>query len=418
VDLNQVYSLTNGQFLEQVYALDNPFIRQLVTLATNEAKNLKVVSFVFKDKLNNRGEIAQKGMKAAEKSVIDICKLTPLVGGQGIKTLLDEVATYRANLLGFEQVGPTFAKDNADILMVDYLLASCLCYVEVFDNSANVEKFFATRNRFIAGGIVGEPPEATVKYHSYLQAYAANYQTRQLKVLKLSSNKTGFKIVQPRSFVDFNKSIKVTPLFLMTAFVEGVSEVLRNNIVRFRYIKDNLQERELISTLSPEILLTHYDQDRVQRVMTGVGSQLNRGYVKLPELGASKYDSTGTRSLNISRITSVDVIDTFDSRFIDVDFDTILPNFKETVNNLRNLSVIAMVHEDLIGQPIQTQNIAELRNIINSYVDGQYAMGTTTALRYIHTYMVQRAQIFNTYNGGKPAQYGSIGSGFNLGGAE
>jgi hypothetical protein len=415
LDVNQVYSLTSGKFWEDVYAVDNPFIRQLVALSTESAKQLKVLSFVFKDGANNRGEIQQKGIKAADKSVLDICKLTPLVGAYGSKNLLEEVAQFRAESLGFTQVGPTFAKDNADILMVDYLLSSCLCYVEVFDNTANVEKYFATRNRFIAGGISGLQPEDTVKYNSYLQAYSVNYQTRQLKVLKLNANKSGFRIVQPKSFVDFTKSIKVTPLFLMTSFMDGVSEVLRTNIVRFKYLKDNLQERELLSTTNPEVLLSNYSQEFTQKMLTGMGSFLSRGYIRLPELGVSKYDATGVRALNLSRITSVDIVPTFDNRFINVDFDMILPAFKTTIERLNNPSVLGMLYEDLAGKPSVFTNIYELKSAIIAFIDSQYAIGTTTALRYIHTYMVQRANIFNSYHGGIPMQYGSIGSTFDMG---
>lgn len=418
MDMNSVYGLTSGKFLEPICAVDNQFIRQLAHLAEQQAKELKVVSFVLKDKVNNRGEIALKGVRPSEKSVIDLCKLTPLVGAYGSKNLLEEIAQYRASGLNFSEVHDTWWKENAEALMLDYLLASCLCYVEVFDSSAKVEKFFATRNRFIAGSLAGIEPAATAKYTSYLQTFSVNYQTKQLKVLKLTSNKTGFKISQPRSFLDFNKSIKVTPLFLMTSFVDGVSEVLQNNIVKFTYIKDNLTEREMVSTLSPQIMLKYYDQEYVQTAMASTGVALNRGYVKMPELGLSKYDHSGVRALNISRLTSVEVISEFDSSYIDVDFDMILPTFRETVDNLRDPRILNMIHEDLTGQPSQALSIPELKNTLISFVDGQYAIGTTTALRYIHSYMVSRAQVFALYNGGKRREFSMPGNSFNMGTVE
>lgn len=415
MDINQVYGLNTGQFLDQICAVDNIFVRQLANLAIEQARNLKVVSFVLKDKLNNRGEIAQKGVPASSKSVIDMCKLTPLVGVYGSRNLLEEIAQYRAQTLNFSDVPDTFWKDNMEMLMVDYLLSACLCYVEVFDSTARVDKFFATRNRFIAGRLAGLQASQTAKFVSYLQSYSMNYQMKQLKVLKLNINKSGFKVSQPRSYLDFNKSIKVTPLFLMTSFVDGVSEVLKNNIVKFKYIKDNLTEREFITTLSTEILLKYYDQDFVQKMLSGVGVQLNRGYIKLPELGISKYDDTGVRALNVSRITSVEVIDSFDTSFIDVDFNLILPVFKETINQIRDPRILNMIHEDLTGKPAQASSVPELRNMLIYFVDGQYAIGTTTALRYLHKYMVARPQIFTMYNGGKRREFGSIPANFNLG---
>lgn len=415
MNANQVYSLTNGNYLDEICAVDNIFIRQLANLSADGAKNLKVVSFIIKDKVNNRGEIAKRGIRPDEKSVMDICKLAPLVDGSASKNLLEEVAKFRASTLNFHEVGPNFWKENEEILMIDYLLSACLCYVEIFDSTANVEKFFATRNRFIAGGVAGLRAEDTSKYVSYLTTYPVNYQSKQLKILKLNVNKNGMKIVQPRSFIDFNRNIKITPLFMMTSFVQGLEETLRTRIVRFKYIKDNMTEREFITTLSPEILLTHYDEKFVQKMMSNVTSQLIRGYVRLPELGISKYDASGVRALNISRITSVEVINEFDTSFINVDFETILPAFKETINNMRDVRILAMVHEDLTGKLPQDENAFEIRNALISFVDGQYALGTTTALRYIHKYMVSRKQFFPLYNGGTPVQYGSIDSNFNLG---
>lgn len=417
MDINQVYSLASGKFIEPICAIDNLFIRQLINLTTESAKNLKVVSFILRDKAQNRGEIQQRGIHPSEKSVIDICKLTPLVGTYGSRTLKDEIAHYRAETLGFHAQDPSFAKNNAEMLMIDYVLSACLCYVEVFDGSAKVDKFFATRNRFIAGGITGLRPEETSKYTSYLQAFQTNYTNRQIKVLKLSVTKNGFRIVQPRSYLDFNNSVRVTPLFFMTSFVEGIMEILRQGIVRFKYIKDNLTEREFISTVNPEILLKYYDQEFVQMVLSNMGTTLHRGYIKLPELGISKYDATGVRALNVSRITSVEVITEFDTRFIDVDFDMILPTFKETLDQIKNPQILAMMHEDLVGKPPQTNHIAEIRNSLSLHVDGQYAIGTTTALRYLHIYMVQRPQIFTTYNGGKRREFSGYGNNFNLGGA-
>lgn len=40
MDVNQVYSLASGKFIELICAIDNPFIRQLVNLTTESAKNL------------------------------------------------------------------------------------------------------------------------------------------------------------------------------------------------------------------------------------------------------------------------------------------------------------------------------------------------------------------------------------------
>ena len=417
MDVHQVYGLNTQNLLDSI-AVDNLFIRQLYNLTIESAKNLKVVSFIMRDRAQNRGEVQQRGISAADKSVIDICKLTPLLGVYGSRTLLDEVAHYRADSMGFLQQDPYFAKAHAEMLMADYLLSACLCYVEVFSGS-RVDKFLATRNRFIAGAVANMAPEDTTKFISYLQATPTNYHLKQVKVLKLTANKKGFRVTQSSSYLDFNRNVVVTPVFFMLHFVDGIMEILRHHIVKFRYIKDNLTERELVSTTNPEILLRYYDQEFVQKVMANIGTMYIRGYIKIPELGISKYDHTGVRALDLSRITSVELVDSFDTRFIDVDFNIILPTFKETVSRMNN-PLLTLVYEDLVGKPPQTRNILELRNALTAYVEGQVAIGTTTALRHLHLYMMQRPQVFTTYNGGKRPEFAGFGfsNSFNLGGAK
>lgn len=415
MDINSVYGLSNVNYLETLLAVDNQFIRQLASLSVNSAKNLKMVSYVLKDKVNNRGEIAKRGVHSADKSIVDIAKLTPLVGCYGVKSLPEEVACYRANMLRLENIDADFLKRNTPILMIDYLLSACVCYVEVFDSTVKVDKFFATRNRFIAGKLGQLSDAETSKYVSYLTQYASNYDLGQLRVLKLRVSKNGFKVSQPRGHVDFTKNVKVTPLFFITTFLEGIEGVLANNIVKFKYVKDNFVEREFITTTSTRILSSYYDTDFVQKMIDNSGKQLNRGYVKLPELGISKYDETGTRSLNISRITSIELLNEFDARFIDVDFNTILPCFKETINNIKDVRVLNFIHFDLVGSNAPSNNIAEIRNSIIAFIDSQYAIGTTTALRQLHLYMINHENVFNTYNGGKPRQFSGFMPDFNLG---
>jgi hypothetical protein len=204
----------------------------------------------------------------------------------------------------------------------------------------------------------------------------------------------------------------------MSSFYEGVRKVLESSIVKFNYIKDNLSEREFITTLNPAILSQYYQGDFVSKMLRGVELRLDRGYVKLPELGISKYDDTGIRSLNLSRITKVEVLQDFDARYIEVDFNTIHPAFRETVANMSDRLVLSTIYQDLTGQDPQVTTTLELRESILSFTDGQVAVGTTMALRYLHDYMVQRKQFFPLYNDGKPIQYDGLfggNSGFNLG---
>lgn len=420
-----IFSLTTGQRIDNLATVDNIFIRQLAYLAQEQAKQLKYISFVMRDKVNHRGEIMHKGIRPDMKSVIDLCKLTPL-RNKDAHNLQDEIAMYRASKLGYS-ITDGWWSQNKEMLMVDYLLAASLCYVEVFDGSSKVDKFFATRNRFIAGMVAGVDANETANLVNYLATEPINYESRQLKALKLSTQKTGFKITRPRSAIDFYKNnVKITPLFLMIEFYNGLQEALQTQALKITYIKDNLTERDFITTLSPQILLTYYPDDFVQMMMANIETRLARGFVRLPELGISKYDSTGVRALNISRITKVELLplEQFDSSYIDVNFNLILPNLKEALFDIKDKNVLSMIFEEMTNTPVPLEikqseyMLAELRNALISFIDSQFAIGTTTALRYFHKYMVARSQFFPKYNGGKPVQVSSIfDRTFNLGSA-
>lgn len=416
---NDIYSLTSGQYLENLYSVDNTFIRELANLSMQEASQLRMVQFVQKGILSNRGELADRSVKLNDKSVINMNKLPALNAEMsGCKTLADEIAKYRMHMLDFDYVDDSFAKAHQELLMVDYLLSACVCYVEVFDGSAKVQKFFATRNRFIAGGLSGLEPKDTSKYINYLTPLRADYDLATLRVLKLNMAKNGsFKIVQPRSGLNFNAcKIKVTPLFLLMAFVNGVSNILKNNIVKFKYIKDNITERELITTLSHDIMMKYYDDaELVGNVMNRCETMIERGFIRVPELGISRYDETGVRSLNLSRITSLEIIDSVDTSYINVDFSTILPSFKATIEGLFDLNALAMVYMDLGLDFNPDKSVVELKEMLIAHVDGQYAIGTSTFLRSLHNVMMNNVMIFNSYNGGKPATYEGFNQSFNLG---
>lgn len=418
MSIEQVYGVTGDKIIDSLCAIDNMFIRQVAMLAKNQVKDGKVVAFVIKDKLSKRGEVAKRGMKASEKSVVDLGKLGALVGYKGARSLIEEIATYRADRIHTMTAKENFIKRNMEILMIDYLLATSLCYVEVFDSAGNVDKFLATRNRKLAGNICNLEDSETTKFAQYLQTYETNYEKRQLKVLKINNNKTkGFTITQPRAFVDFNKTVKVTPLFLMSLYIEGLNDILTDNILSFTYIKDNLTEREFVTTLSPRILITTYGEEMAQKMMGGVSTQLDRGYIKLPELGISKHDPTGVRSLNISRITSVKKVEDFDRSFIEVDFNRILPYFKNTIELMRDTQAIGIIHNDLLKTYPTNTTVIEAKQAILNFVEQQYRMGTTTALRQFHKYMMIRKELFPTYNGGVPDVNLFKTDSFNLGGA-
>lgn len=397
-----IFSLTDNKYIKPLNSVDNPFIRQLYALAVNSAKSNKMLSIVMNSFLSSRSVVENN-------SILNICQLTPLIDKDNCKTLVEEIAKYRWKSLNFNY-DDNYWKECTNLLFLDYILSSCLCYVEIYDSasgksSSNVEKFYATRNRFIAGNVAGIDASETSKYTNYLSPILADYKMESLRVLKLSHLKKGFKITQPRSAINFHRTVKVTPLFLISAFIMGIIPTLKENIVKFKYIKDNGQEREIYTTLSKDIFSKYYGNEYANTVVNQCEMKMDRGYIRIPELGCSKYDNSGMRALNLSRITSIEVVDTFDTQYIDIDFSTIIPFFKGTIEAINDISVLQLIYQTLLNTPAsEDKSIGELRANLISYVDSRFTIGTTTFQKELHNYMMQYKSVFKGYTG-KPTTY-------------
>ena len=403
-----IYSLLDNKYIPQLNTVDNFFIRQLYGLAVTNAKNYKMLGILLNNPVNGN------------KTVLDICQLPALLDKENCKNIVEDVAKYRWGKLDFN-FDKDFWKERSNLLFLDYILSSCLCYVEVYDDnnggkkSNNVDKFYATRNRFIAARIAEIEDNETSKYVNYLTPVLADYRIGSLRVLKLNRQKKGFKITQPRSAINFNKSVRVTPLFFIGAFMQGITPLLKDNIVKFKYIKDNGQERELITTLSKDVFTKYYGSVYAEDIISKYEMKMDRGYLRVPELGCSKYDDSGLRALNINRITSLETVDSFDSSYIEVDFNTIIPTFKATVEAIRNVQAVGIIYQTLMGENPGDKDIITLRSEIMTYVDGRFAIGTTTFQKELHNYKLKYNMVFKGYNG-KPNKLSlEMPNNFNLG---
>lgn len=403
-----IYSLVDNNYIPQLNTVDNFFIRQLYGLAVTNAKNYKMLGILLNNPVNGN------------KTVLDICQLPALLDKENCKNIVEDVAKYRWGKLDFN-FDKDFWKERSNLLFLDYILSSCLCYVEIYDDNSggkksnNVDKFYATRNRFIAARIAEIEDNETSKYVNYLTPVLADYRIGSLRVLKLNRQKKGFKITQPRSAINFNKSVRVTPLFFIGAFIRGITPLLKDNIVKFKYIKDNGQERELITTLSKDVFTKYYGSVYAEDIISKYEMKMDRGYLRVPELGCSKYDDSGLRALNINRIISLETVDSFDSSYIEVDFNTIIPTFKATVEAIRNVQAVGIIYQTLMGENPGDKDIITLRSEIMTYVDGRFAIGTTTFQKELHNYMLKYNMVFKGYNG-KPNKLSlEMPNNFNLG---
>lgn len=339
-------------------------------------------------------------------------------------SLLDDVVNSRIKALQDNGVGLVRnTKGLERTLFFQYLLSVSICYVEVrkWKTTNGVrhtayDKFLCTRNPAIMGAWMGmQRAEMQAKYSAKIKAMSHELMEGRLRFVKLNSSSKGNSITVPRTEF-FTEDMRCVPLFMLYAFTEGVKTRLENGIVEFTYLKDNSTERKLCSTLSKDILSKFYNPDYVRMVLSGVdvnsvrqggmvlSSKANRGYIKIPELGSSRFDSTGTRSLNLARIISCKEIkeDEVNTDFINVSLDSVVANFEEALQYCAKKmpeELPKIFKEILLQDPPEDASVATLLTEIQNTVTTNETLFSTEYRRKLHTFMVSNPSWFPLYTG-------------------
>lgn len=363
--------------------------------------------------------------KQKELGVVDINTIGGLAGGS---SLLEELTDYRCNL--FRSEGLIIDKSNEDkkkFLLYDYLLSTSICYVEVPKYKtqdgiamATYDKFLCTRNPHIMGAWMGmSAQEMQVKYASRIRYNGQlDIQDNNLRFVKLSYSSNGNKVSVPRNSVDATKIACCVPLFMLNAFVVGIKPHLDSKLLRFTFQKDNGTLRVLDTTLNEQLLMSVYkDNTYVANMLAGVdvnsmklggisvSSKISRGYIKVPEVGASIYDSTGTRSLNLARLLIIQEIPEADTRFVHVDLNSVVTNYKQcldyAVQHFPN--ELANIYKAVTGEDAGELGIPTMLDKLYSDADSKSVFLSTTYYRNLHLFMVSNPMWFPMYTG-KPAE--------------
>lgn len=361
------------------------------------------------------------------------------------KTLEDEITGIRGSQ--YRDFGISLDLTNPEtkkMLMYDYFLATSICYVEIPKyitkngvSSPSYDKFLCTRNPAIMGAWMGmSPSEMQAKYSRRIEQSVADWCSSTIRVVKLLHSSKGNSISVPRRAFEVSEIERCIPLYMLYAFVEGFKTVLKDNILEFTYLKDNGTVRKLNSTLSETILRDYYDDNVfIGTMLAGVdintvkqggmllSSKVNRGYIKVPELGASIYDGTGVRSLNIARLLSIKKVSEVDRTFIKVDLNSVIENFNAGVDNIikTNPSIIYALYDTLTegtdkhDKYMGNASPAYCGEICKSFVSGRSVILSTEYLRYLHKLMISKPDWFPNYTGsssGSIVKSSNIGVGF------
>lgn len=344
-------------------------------------------------------------------------------------SLIDEIVEYRHQ--AFKDTGINVdIRDEVKkkLLFYDYLMTISICYVEIPKYvtkdgmpMATYDKFLCTRNPAIMGAWMGaDPSEMQAKYSSRITSRQVEFNINELRCVKLNHTNKGNSITVPRTAYNAEKMTCI-PMYMLYAFVEGFKPLIQNGIVKFSYLKDNGTIRELATTLNEDILKDYYDDNIfINTMLAGVdintvqqggmtlSSKMNRGYIKVPELGASVYDGTGVRSLNIARLLKAEKIDSVDRTFLKVDLNSVPANFNNGIDYIVKTMPDSLkdCYKALVGEEFdetKCSNISVIAETCKSYVAGRSAFLSTSYHRDLHVFMVSHPEWFPLYTG-KPAQ--------------
>lgn len=398
----ELYHL-NRDVAVSLLSINNEFYQRIANLAKNLALRGQFLDSDFNSEYFPEND---------NQSVISLLRgVPPFYQIEGNNTLLDELAYVRW-CMGFSIPDASkyeWSERTKEAYALDYILSTSLCLVEIFsENGGHVDKMLATRSPLIAT-IMNQDYEGTkiAKLEQSLFMSPTAYSTFDFRLLKLNPNRTnGFRIVVPKKTFNLKGKVKITPVAISTGFNSGIQDLLQNNILKFTYMKDNLTFRELISTLNMDILHTYYEPDYAQKAILNRKANLARGYMPIPELGLSKYDESGTRALNFTRIKKIEYLSQVPQdimKYVDVDFDRVVPAIKEGIEYIQNIDTLRMVYYELKGEePSPSMDFYSLKHTLLYFIDMAKTVMSTTAERNFHDYMLTRPDIFPNYNNNTP----------------
>ena len=338
-------------------------------------------------------------------------------------TLLDEIAAYRKDV--FKNVGlylDTTDELKKKYLFYDYLMTVAICYVEIptyktKDGIAqkSFDKFFATRNPVLMATWMGMDASAMqIKYSSQININQAMISDNEIRYVKLGRTNKGNKITVPKKNGKID-NMTCIPLFMLSALVDGIKPYLSDRIVEFTFIKDNGTVRVLPATISEHILMDYYhDTNTVASLLSGVdldkeqqgaivmSSHMNRGHFKVPEVGLSRYDITGVRSVDVARLLAIKEVKEVNRFFIDVDVDSVVDTFQTAIDQKvgSHPEELPLIYKDIVGkEPIPNMTVTDYVSALYNDVLAKNSILSTKFREELHTYMILHPQYFPDYTG-------------------
>ena len=281
-----------------------------------------------------------------------------------------------------------------------FLLKTSVCFVEYTDMHGKVLKLCMCSNLNILracekfkDGVATFSLANSDTLRKFTAADVNGTVNKEIRGIKV--NKKIYTVLKV-PFVLKGTRIRIVPICLLNEAMKVAAN--QTGITRYVYLKDNGDTRTLDTTADRTMLIKHYTSEKADEMLANTSMSLdtlfNRGYIRVVEVGASKYDS-GVRALNLSKIKEYKQItdDEVDYRFIDVDFAGIPDTFHHYMECITDVKVLQGYVHDFLPD-LNSNNLAYLRQELFTHVDTNILYGSTQYLRTLYLYMLDHPQVF------------------------
>lgn len=369
---------------------------------------------------NKIREIIEKAVKVALEKNYGVCFChSALKDGEQIDIM--KIKSSNGKTLGQIISELFYGTSNYRTSIYKYFLREYVCYYEVptvrkkygSDGfGATYEKFLITSNPvFVAQWMNMSVDDATAKFGKNLVNAMDDNDEDLFPYVKLVQDvKTGErKVTRPRNLLDLAKrGTRVYPAFVMQEVANYLYEKSKTDVVRVNFLKDGGEYRSLDFTFNTEKLEEVYgDCDYVRNGLANSyvgdvfddGTTLQRGYMKVIEIGNSRYDFP-TRNISISRIGKFEIGVEPDLTFVDIDVNAAveactnaLEFTKVSLDKVKDSLITFNLIDDKDAQALVTMDdvskfITDRRSILTSLWDRQIAL-----------YMLANPDIYPNYTG-------------------
>lgn len=332
--------------------------------------------------------------------------------------------------------------DVVNSIVTDYFLRAGICYIEVKNTktvkysiqqqeekfSAVSAKYLSCKNPLIVGPLEGLPVSVSDgKYSANFDISVDDINECNIPYIKIIDfTESGAKVVKCNKRLDITK-IRLSFLPFISSWLQGLYEVLENNLVELKYIKDDNEERTLVTTLNRDILEKVYSGEHVDSMLgSSVLSKeftndpvflpfygnVIRGWVKLPEVGSSIIEDSGVRAVNYARIVSATIVnlEDVDLTYVRASLNKVIAVFLRRLDECMVKSLVSEVksiyvglqnygfREDLKYQVNAYEGADSIVNALRAFIYKKQYAGTTFK-KILHKFMIMNPELFPEYIG-------------------